>query len=492
MKRLVSAGLIAISLALSLATGVVAQTAAPAGGSCSLEDYKGALGMREASGRYGIKSPSGYLGRYQMGYEALQTAGLATGGTSNSNIVWAPGMSESKFLSSPAIQDKAYADYANANWGYLGRAKGLSGQVLPNGKVITDSGVLMAGQFGHVRVKNYFDNGGICDASTTDGNGVCVREYLDIGSGYDVSSLTGEPSDVGTGGECKTQTQPEEEYKGDETSKTCTPTVPMLQAIPCEKYPASIQGFCYRYKPLQMNMGECQAAERWAETVPPSGPHLESCKEQTFGKGTSSWSYVHGCAKAEPAMGKKGEDNLNQKVVGNADDPACYERLKARGIEFTPLGKVDISTGGRTCIVANAVQYNGKEVPFDKSVTLNCALVEQLEDFGPTARGMGVQEYKVLSTLACRGINNTKGTNQSKTTLHGFGNAIDINGFVVGGQLITTASYFNNPTNRAWLTKLRDIGCQNFDGTLAFRFYNGEWTHVHWQATERTSCDPNP
>ena len=474
----------------AFSTPVVAQgtvqsgVSGASGGNCSFEDFKGNLGQSE--GGYGSVNGQ-YLGRYQMGNLALREAGLK-----DKNNNWLNGMSDAKFLGSPQIQDQAYNSWSQKNWGYIKSVNGQSllGQKLSDGTVITQSSLLKAGQFGQERIGAYVNNGGVCDKTTSDDNGVCVAEYMRSGSGFDVSNITGMQSDVN--GECKSTgpTQEEEKWTGDTTSKTCIPTVPMLQSIPCEIYPTSLQGFCYRWKPLQMNMPMCQAAERWAENVPPSGPHLESCKTQTFRDGTSSWSYVHACAKAEPAMGAKGQDKEDQKIIGAADDPACYERLKGMGVQFEALGKMDISTGGRTCIIPNAVQYSGHGIPFDRSVTLNCALVEELENFAGQARSMGVQQYKVLLTLDCRGINNTKGSNQKKTSLHGTGNAIDINGFQTGSGLIKTSEYFSNAERRQWLEQLKIMGCSNFDGTLAFNFYKQQWTHIHWQATESTRCDP--
>jgi hypothetical protein len=263
----------------------------------------------------------------------------------------------------------------------------------------------------------------------------------------------------------------------------------MVQGINCMNYPASLMGFCMRYKPLQMNMSECQDAEKYAENVPPSGPQLDACKQQTFGQGTGSWSYVLACAKAQPAAGNVG--STNGKVLGNADDPACYERLKARGIDFKPIGKMDISTGGRTCIIPNALSYSGKAIKLSQTVTLNCALVEQLENYSQIMAGRGVTEMQVLSTLGCRGINNSNVTNGAKTSLHGSGNAIDINAFTVGGVKVRTKEYFSGADNshRAFLMEAQSISCTVFDGTLGFKYYKGDYSHLHFQSTEKTSCD---
>ena len=106
MKRMEFATLLALSAAVSVVPAHAQDLAAGAGGatggaasgqSCSYDDYVNALGNREATGNYQAKNSGGYLGLYQMDWQTLQEAGLATGAsTSNSNIVWAPGMSEQK------------------------------------------------------------------------------------------------------------------------------------------------------------------------------------------------------------------------------------------------------------------------------------------------------------------------------------------------------------------------------------------------------------
>lgn len=488
-----------VRTAYAQASSTPAAPASPGQADCSSTAFMQKVFDRESksSGGYKAVNPdTKFIGGYQMGWQSLQEAGYATSAsTSNTNIVWAkdsPVQSVEEFLGNPAAQDQAYRLYAKKTYNYIdSNAKSYVGKTF-NGTLITESSLVYANQFGHGRVNEYFRNGGVCNAATSDKpapgktKGTCVSEYLQLGSGYDVSDILGK--DGGITGKCNLPAGNQEPYSGDTTSRTCPPTVSMLQSIPCLSYPASLVGFCMRYKPLQMGMSECRDAENYAQSVPPSGPQLDACKQQTFGGGTGSWSYVLACAKAQPAQGQTGEA---KKSLGAADDPACYERLKGMGLQIEEKGKVDISTGGRTCIIPNATGWSGGTIPLSQKVTLNCALVEQLEDFSKAAAGMGISRMEVLGTLSCRGINNTKGTGQAKTSLHGTGNAIDINGFTVNGASVPTSRYFTNAGSRAFFDGMIQLGCSKFDGTLAFRFYKKKWTHVHWQATQKTNCDPN-
>lgn len=493
MNRLLTASALAIFIATASSGLAMAQEA---GGQCDLGSFKSNMGFSEASGNWkAVNSQTGFLGMYQMGADSLTDAGLASGGT-NGNIKWANGMSHAEgvewFLGSPSTQNQAYDAWAKKNWGYMKPAHGLVGNyTLPNGEKLTASGLLQAGQFGQGRVNAFAANGGICNADTIDGNGVCVSEFMMRGNGFDVSSITGQPSDV-DGQNCQQEpTQPETPWDGDTTSKTCIPTVPMLANINCAEYPASMQGFCYRYKPLMMDRGMCEAAEAWAESVPPAGPHLESCKTQTFGDGTSSWSYVHACAKAEPAMGATGQDNDKQTITGDPSDPACYQRLEARGVDFIQQGNMTLQSGGITCVIENSLLTKGSAIPLPSQTQMSCALAERLEDYGEAIKAFGVTGYTEVGTVNCRLMNTGGGKSNGLVSMHGRGLAIDIHGFIVGGRAINGSEWYTSATSKAWLENVKQVGCSIFDRTLAWTYYRatGE-THIHFETGENGSCDP--
>lgn len=490
--------------ALTLFVMVSGEAAAQAGGQgaqgCGMQDYLSKLGASEASNRYDIRGGAGnnFLGRYQMGASALVDAGYARPGSTNlSNIQWTgkDGVgSINDFLSNSAIQDKAYNTYASANWGYAKNAgfDKYVGQRLPDGTVVTESSILFAMQFGSVRVGNYFQSGGQCNKSSSDGNGVCVGEYLRRGSGYDISAITGNMSSSGGASTCDNPAQAQNTpWDGDKTSKTCDPTVRMLQSIDCSAYPPALMGFCQAYKPLQMTMPECQAAERYAENAPPSGQHKDMCERQTFGDGTSSWSYVLACANVPTPPNAPG-DASKTTALGTGDDPACIQRLEARGIQFSSLGKVSNGFyGGQQCIVPNAVRYRGHAVPLGSTLTMDCSLAERLEDFGEIMKGMGVTGYKNLGSLShCRGINTSRVTGGAKLSLHGTGHAIDISAFEINGQMTPTSRYFSDTSTRPLFDRIVQTACTTFTGVLAFRYYRGRYGHIHFQVKEATRCDP--
>jgi hypothetical protein len=484
-----------------------AAAAAPAAGAdpskCGADDFLKSIYGSESGGNYAETHNGNYLGAFAVGEPKLVDLGLAVkdGHSGNNTITWSKKANDlgiftnQDFLNNKELQNQTIIGVKGLDWKYLSNsAQNSVGSTMSNGAIVTESGLLKGAQFGSGKVNAYVANGFKCidggkgvETATNDGNGICVQNFMTSGAGYDVSSITG--TGKGSNGQCGMTAASSTPYSGDTTSRTCPPTVAMLQAIPCLSYPMSLVPFCLKYKPIQMNMSECQAAEKYAQSAPPSGPQLDACKAQTFGgTGTGSWSYVLACAKASPAQGEPGEA---KKSLGAADDPACYERLKGKGMQIEEKGKMDISTGGRTCIIPNATGWSGGTIPLSQKVTLNCALVEQLEEFSKAAVGMGISRMEVLGTLSCRGINNTKGTGQSKTSLHGFGNAIDINGFTINGASVPTSRYFTNAASRAFFDGMIQLGCSKFDGTLAFRFYKKKWTHVHWQATEKTNCDPN-
>jgi hypothetical protein len=71
-------------------------------------DFKEAMGKRESSGNYKCKNKFGFLGKYQFGMPRLMDLGLCTRGPKSKKIKWIDGLTESKFLNSPELQDAAF------------------------------------------------------------------------------------------------------------------------------------------------------------------------------------------------------------------------------------------------------------------------------------------------------------------------------------------------------------------------------------------------
>lgn len=492
------------------------------GGQCTgAQAFSDRVAKSESAGSGNYSAVNGsYYGRYQMGQSALVEAGyMSRGGQFNgTNGV----NSWNDFLSNPTAQDDAYGKYLQSNWKQV-KAFGLDqyvGQKLPNGETITESGLMMSMQFGNVRVRNYFSGGMQCTAASSDGNGTCVGTYISRGNGIDISSITGTNSTGAGGGSCSNNNQQDQKQADnnlDKTSKTCQPTIPMLQAIPCEKYPAALQGFCQRYKPLQMNMGDCQKAEKFAENAA-KGNRENECSQQTFRRGTSAWSFVLACSFAKTDQGQtgNGEEAKNNyskyaknggsgggtggtggtggggtggTVTGAADDPKCVERLKAKVPDIKVLGQISIgSYNGSACTVPSAVRYRGKAVDFGSELTMDCSLAEQWENFGEAAKGIGLTKIKSLGTLSCRG----QTTSGSKLSAHAVGKAIDVSIFY-GSTTGDTSQYFSNPSVKQYLQgQMLPIACQKFRGVLGPVFYvnRGGYKHYHFDSRDKgtTEC----
>lgn len=305
--------------------------------------------------------------------------------------------------------------------------------------------------------------------------------------------------------------QDEDNTPLDKTSKTCTPTVPMLQNIPCEKYPAALQGFCQRYKPLQMNMSDCQKAEKYAENAA-KGNRENECSQQTFRRGTSAWSFVLACSYTKTDQGTTGNADDAKKnpskysnvgkggsgggggggggtSTGAADDPKCIDRLKAKVPDIKVLGQMSFgSFHGMSCTVPSAVRYRGKAIDFGQELTMDCSLAEQMENFGEAAKGAGLTRIKSLGTISCRG----QTTSGSKLSSHAVGKAHDIGVFYAGGTY-DTSQFFSNPDVKSFIQgKIIPIACAKFRGVLGPVFYinKGGYKHLHVESLTKgtTEC----
>lgn len=217
MLRRIDPKALAAAAALTLATclGVAAQDS----GGCTTQGYRDAVHSRESVGAdYGTISKDGMLGRYQFDPGTLARMGYMSGAqwTGKDGV-----FSTQDFLSNKQAQENAFSQYETAAWQELQRngATQYIGQTMPNGTTITASSLLMGCQFGCKKVTNYLSGGMQCNASTSDGNGVCVQSFMTTGSGYDVSSFTSGQGAAGGGGCGKSDQQSAEDKQKDEESK---------------------------------------------------------------------------------------------------------------------------------------------------------------------------------------------------------------------------------------------------------------------------------
>ncbi len=168
----------------------------------STEEFYKDLGMRESKGNYKAQNRFGFIGKYQMGEQALTEAGYYTKEVKSSkdyNNDWSGTftgkdgvLSKDDFLNNPTAQENAQTAFQKAQWRYL-KAKGATkyiGQTI-NGIKITPSALLGGAHLvGSAKVYDFLKSNGKNDAK--DRNNVSVSQYMKKFQDYDVSSITQE------------------------------------------------------------------------------------------------------------------------------------------------------------------------------------------------------------------------------------------------------------------------------------------------------------
>jgi len=383
---------LALGILVPLSGPVLAQDAgAASGGSsggsgssqdCGNEAFAKKLAGRESGGNQKIVNAQGYMGSYQMGEAALIDAGYASRNGSaydNANIAWTgkDGINSTQdFLNNQQAQTNAFNANLSNNWRRAER-NGLTQYVGRdiNGVTLTESGLLGGMHLKPAAVKAYFNNGGCIPgrgSATNDGNGTCVGEYMKKFSGFDVSSITGKN---GQSGSCNNPGDSKDDKASKGESGVCKVHVPMVQAIDCSKYVSSLQAFCFETKPKVMTMAECESAEKYAKGAP-KGKREKECKDQTFNKGTGSWSYVLACSGTPTDQGEKGKDNKDNAKGENGSEKGTTgqkDGTKEGNVTNRP------ATDGSSHKVNNAESWAGKSAvsSYNNSSTQCVALVQQ-------------------------------------------------------------------------------------------------------------------
>ena len=121
--------------------------------------FKEKMGYRESRNNYFITNPYGHVGKYQFGKSALKFYGV----------------SQSEFLSSPALQETVF--YAS-----LAHNKNFAGIT------VTESGILAAAHLlGAGSVKSFFKSDGKTEFA--DANGTSIINYMKSFQHFDLSNI---------------------------------------------------------------------------------------------------------------------------------------------------------------------------------------------------------------------------------------------------------------------------------------------------------------
>ena len=134
----------------------------------SHKNFLSAIGRRESSNRYDIINRYGYMGKYQFGRKTLNAIGFKN-------------ISNSKFISSPRIQEAAMTTLLKVNKKNLRRQIKRHVGTVVNGVYITESGLLAGAHLaGAGNVKKWLRNG----KRFKDGLGTSVVSYIELFGGY--------------------------------------------------------------------------------------------------------------------------------------------------------------------------------------------------------------------------------------------------------------------------------------------------------------------
>ena len=151
-------------------------------------DFLNALGMRESSNDYTVVNRYNYMGRYQLGEDALKDAGFIDKNGAWTELANSYGIySQEDFLNAPDGQDAAVTAYHTALCRYI-RGYGLADYIGSTycDVEVTQSGLLAACHLvGVGSMKKALASGEV----VRDGNKVPASEYLKLFAGYDIAAV---------------------------------------------------------------------------------------------------------------------------------------------------------------------------------------------------------------------------------------------------------------------------------------------------------------
>jgi hypothetical protein len=467
---------------------------------CDVDALKAKFESRGA-GSYQADNKKGYIGKFQMGAEALEDMGYLKPGSSknpdgsiNYKATYNPANwtgkngvnSAQDWMSNSGVQDLVEPLWQAKQAGYaLGETRNAisSGAQIPGGcGQMSQGAYLMGAQLvGQGGVNEFLKSGGFCGkkgqtspggytlgANTTDANGMCAQTYMCAGSS------------------CSTVTK-------DMSKKTCVPTMQMINGISCSNFSGATAAFCRQTQPYLMTQGECDSAETMAENEP-KGPNKEKCENLTFGSGTGSWSFALACSWAKEVVADQdGMDNNQQQPKGPVSDPACLQNLQGMGVQFANNGQQpNGQLYGKTCYVENAVTLSGTALPFGKSLMMACDTAIAMEKMGQALKGIGVTGYTgdISSTVNCRPKRDDRGDIAGTVSGHSYGWAVDWGGFIYNGQQISMAQVRNPAAPYyAIANQVKGIACANFKLVLTPSYANyTKFGHNHVEWGNQNGC----
>lgn len=171
----------------------------------------------------------------------------------------------------------------------------------------------------------------------------------------------------------------------------------------------------------------------------------------------------------------------------------CHLDLARENVEFRTLQDRRFDNG---CSALGAVQLTNIGVPTTNLTAMTCPLARQYarwvrEVVQPAASqllGTTVTRIETFGTFACRPVNNQQGARISE---HGFANAVDVSGFVLGnGRRVTVEQGWNGTDEqvRRFLRAVHRGGCQRFSVGLGPDADALHYNHLHFDLGRSGTC----
>ena len=180
-----------------------------------------------------------------------------------------------------------------------------------------------------------------------------------------------------------------------------------------------------------------------------------------------------------------------------AVDPNCPARLRALGVEFTPLPDFRKESGCQNIGVLKVTNF-GSGVSLNPSIDVTCQVAEGMALWlrnsvqSEAMRYFGRRVVKLSNThgYSCRFRSG------GKVSEHGFANAIDIGTFhLADGRTVRVLDHwpvdgtpFGINASR-WLKRLNDSACDYFQLVLNPRSNKAHENHFHFDQGRWKSCD---
>ncbi len=169
---------------------------------------------------------------------------------------------------------------------------------------------------------------------------------------------------------------------------------------------------------------------------------------------------------------------------------ACAALANAGIITVSQVGKLKIP---RPCALPDPVSLtavhldDGTTVDFKPAAVMNCEMVIAManwtrEDLAPSLEQLGakLKTLRVASAYSCRGRNRKAG---ARTSEHGYGNAMDVGGFVLSNDRDIPIAPRGMPN--AFALAMKESACRRFTTVLGPGSDGHHETHIHVDLAQR-------